>query len=275
MRGIKRRKSGSADRQLQKRTSTMAVRQDLPLVHITAVGNAREIVSSGDLEIRKCRAFQKELLYFFAVRLAYRLKDGDEKSHQINRFPFVFIVRPDALKTPYHVYPFDTGAAIKGVFDSQADPYIPLDDYELEPTLEAAARHIKWAFGSLEDYLEGNLRPDILDDVPMHETVTRGYVDIARQARTGSNKPDKRASAVEIAVNHGVPLKDNVLLAILPKQYLEEDGQPANDDFISLLEQRNVRWDHYDWQPNKTPNEFQQEINRVAIRFFKSQGLIR
>jgi len=275
MRGIKRRNGSPADCQLQKRTSATALSQELPLVHLTAVGYAREIVRSGKLETRNCKHLRKSLLYFFAVRVAHRLKDGDEKSHQINRFPFVFILRPDAIETPYHVYPFDTGAAIKGFFDERSDPYVFLEDYELKPTLEAAANHISWAFGSLEDYLEGNLRSDILTNVPDYETVTRGYVDIARLAKTGSNQPDKRASAVEIASAHDVQLKDNVLLAIIPKQYLEEEGKPENTDFMALLRRQNIPWDYYDWQANKTPNEFQQEINRIALKFFQQQGLVR
>lgn len=273
--GIRRRDGGSADCQLQKRANQTLIRSELPLVHVTPVGCAREIVRSGKLEARTCKHFKKALLYFFAVRLAYRLKDGDEKSHQINRFPFVFIVRPDAVKTPYHVYPFDTGAAITGVFGRHPDPYVFLEDYQLKPTLVAAAEHISWAFGSLEDYLEGNLRLNILDDVPDYETVTRGYVDIARLARTGSNQPDKRASAVEVASSYDVQLKDNVLLAILPKQYLEDNVGPENGDFISLLQAQNIAWACYDWQANKTPNEFQQEINRIAVKFFQEHGLIR
>jgi hypothetical protein len=87
-----------------------------------------------------------------------------------------------------------------------------LEDYELAPTLAAAAGQIAWAFGTLDGYFEGNLRGDILDGVPAHETVTRGFVDIALMARSGSNQPDKRASAIEVACSHDVQLKGNVLL---------------------------------------------------------------
>jgi hypothetical protein len=93
-------------------------------------------------------------------------------------------------------------------------------------------------------------------------------------ARTGSNQPDKRASAVEIAVNQNIQLKGNVLLAILPKQYLEADGNNPNHDFIAALRADNVPWEVYDWQPNVTPNEFQDEIAKIAKRYFQKQGLL-
>src|SRR4051794_33070546 len=100
MPGVKRRSGGTPDRQLRTRSQSGYVTEKLPLVHVTAVGIAREIVRSGKLEARPCKVFRRTLLYFFAARAAYRLKEGDAKSHQINRFPFVFIVKPDAVPTP-------------------------------------------------------------------------------------------------------------------------------------------------------------------------------
>jgi hypothetical protein len=274
MPGIRRRSGGAPNRQLRQRSQSGEITEKLPLIHVTAVGVAREIVDSGKLEARACPVFKRNLLYFFVMRAAYRFKDGDAKSHQINRFPFVFIVKPETVPDPYHVYPFDTGGAVKGVFEAQSDPYVFLEDYELAPTHAAAAGQIAWAFGALEAYLDGNLRNDILDGVPAHETVTRGFVDIALMARSGSNQPDKRASAIEVACSHDVPLNGNVLLAILPKQYLEEDGGNPNVDFISRLKAAGIPWEVYDWQPNTTPDDFQREIADIAKRFFQGQGLL-
>jgi hypothetical protein len=273
MSGVKRRSGGAPDRQLRNRSRPGKITDKLPLIHVTAVGIAREIVQSGKLEARQCSVFNRGLVYFFAVRPAYRLKDGDAKSHQINRFPFVFIIKPEALSGPYHVYPFDTGGAVKGVFEAESDPYVFLEDYELATSLTAAAGQIGWAFGTIEAYFEGNLRGDILDDVPTHETVTRGFIDVARMARSGSNQPDKRASAIEVACSHDVQLKGNVLLAILPKQYLEDDSDSPNQGFMARLKSDDIPWEVYDWQPNTTPNEFQEEIAKIAKRFFQNQGL--
>jgi hypothetical protein len=84
MPGVKRRSGGTPDRQLRKRSQS------------GNIGIALEIMHSGKLEARPCKVFRRTLLYFFAVRAAYRLREGDAKSHQINRFPFVFILKPDA-----------------------------------------------------------------------------------------------------------------------------------------------------------------------------------
>ncbi|MDB5414274.1 MAG: hypothetical protein JWR10_2609 [Rubritepida sp.] len=270
-RGIRLRGGAPAELQLSNRAACGDIPKLLPLIHVTAVGTAKEIIGSTKLETRTCSVFGKKLVYFFSVKPAYRLGDSDEKSHQINRFPFVFVVRPESIADPFHVYPFDTGGAFSGVFDDQADPHLFLEEYALKSHHSAVAGQIGWAFGSIESYFEGNIRHDILENVPRFDTVTRGYVDIAQMARTGNNQPDKRASAIEIASVHDIPLKDNVTLAIIPKQYLEDDDGHGNVDFLDRLNKLNIPWTTYNWQPNTSPNAFQGEIADL-VRLHLQEG---
>jgi hypothetical protein len=268
---MRRRKGVSTRRELRARAAT-ATFPPIPLVHVTSTGFASEIVESKQFEPQKCRVFGPKLTYFFALRPAYSRKGGDRKSHQINRFPFVFILRPDAVPAPFHVYPFDTGGAADGYFAHEADDAVCLEDYELKPDHEAVAGQIAWAFGTLEAYFDGTLRLDLMADVPVHETVTRGFNDIARMAnvRSSNQEPDQRASAIELAANHNIPLKGNVLFAVLPRQYLEDAGIP-NDDFIARLKAEGISWDTYEWQANMMPNEFQEEISRVVRRYYNEE----
>lgn len=269
---MRRRKGLPPQRQLRPRASPGALPEKLPLVHVTATGFAREIVESGQFEVRRCKVFNRDLVYFFVMRPAYRQKGGDAKSEKINRFPFVFIVSPDAV-APFHVYPFDTGGADAGVFADQADEFVCLEDFELDTSHAAAAGQIGWAFGTLEDYFDGSLRNDLVADVPAHETVTLGYHAIAGIARSGSNQPDKRASAIEIATSHNVPLKDNVLLAVIPRQYLDDNGT-ENSAFINQLKALKIEWRTYEWAPNMVPNELQEDIARVVRSYFADTGLL-
>ena len=119
---IKRRAQGVARQELAKRAAAAARLDVKALIHVTAVGIGREIIAAEQLETRPCKFMKKhELVYFFALRPAYKLRDGTEKTDKINYFPCVFVLSPDALQTPYHVYPFDTGGALGGVFDDKAD----------------------------------------------------------------------------------------------------------------------------------------------------------
>jgi hypothetical protein len=268
--GMPRRKGGAGDRQLRARGESATSSDELPLVHTTAVFTAGDILQAGKLQTTRCSVFGREMLYFFVLRPAYRSRRGAEKSHQLTRFPFVLILRPAAGSPPLHVYPFDTGAAVDGAFSDQADPLVPLEDYELEPTLAAASRHIEWAFGSRAAYYDGTLRNDVLADVPQHEAVTRGFVDVARMGRPGSNRHDRRASTVEVALSHDIELRDAVLLAIVPKQYLEDPTGP-NARVMARMRELGIKHRTYDWQPNRAPDDFQDEIADIARHWYKQR----
>lgn len=268
---IPRRKIGEANLGLRGRGNANAPLKSLELVHVTAVGAAREIVQSGQINTQRCKVFGAELVYFFLARPAYRMKEGNRKSDQINRFPFVLIVSPNNLGPPHHVYPFDTGGAVAGVFGERVDPYVCLEDYELDPDLEAAAKHIDWAFGTPQAYFEGDLRVEIGDTLNPWEDVARGFLTIAKLATSGHNQPDKRASAIEIAYSNNIPLVGNAQFAIIPKQYLEY-GSNKNNEFIDRLLKLGIPWDIYDWRPNETPDFYLDEITRIARNYFQRSG---
>lgn len=271
---MKRRSQTSSKKiELQKRAIKSKIARDLPLVHVAPVGTAAEIVDSKQFETRPCKVFKKNLVYFFVLRPAYKKSDGQDKSDQINRFPFVFIVSKGAVSDPHHVYPFDTGAAAAGLFAEQADPWVMLEDYELLPNHTAAEAHINWAFSDLQDYFDGSVKNNLVEKEPRYQDAVRSYYDIARMAAHGHNKPDKRSSAVEIASSKNIPLKGQVLLAILPRQFVE-DQDDTNDGFINKLESLQIEYETYEWHPNSAPDDFQDEISQIALSFYKRKGII-
>lgn len=250
----------------------MQVKQ-LALVHVTEVGSAREIVDREQIETRACRVFKKKLAYFFLLRPAYRPKKDDEKSDHLNHFPFVFIVSPDNLGPPFHIYPFDTGGAESGMFDERADKHVYLDDFELDNSFAGAARHISWAFGTLGAYFDGELKPDLAKALKQWEDVPLSFIAIAKLAALGANRPDRRASAIEVAYQDHVRLKGNVKCVILPKQYLE-DGDSKNIEFMKKLKKAGIDWITYNWQPNTAPEEYSEQINRLAREHFVKTGIL-
>lgn len=269
---MRRRSDQNFDRQLVGLEGDDTSFGELTLVHVTAAWNSKEILRTGKFVTRKCRVFGKELLYFFVVRPAYKTKVGSEESHQLSRFPVAFFVKPSAVSTPRHAYPFDTGGAADGAFDKQADPYIPLEDYALEPNYNSVSNFINWAFGSIESYFFGRLRPELNDKVEPYKSVAVSYLDIARMGVDGSNEHDMRASAIEIASSHNVDLLDQVSLIIAPKQFIE-----GNDPVLKLIEPlvaRGADLNLYDWQANRTPNEYQADIQRIAEKWYKKGKLL-
>ncbi|SMR82693.1 hypothetical protein SAMN04488030_3055 [Aliiroseovarius halocynthiae] len=236
---------------------------ELPLVHVTAMGFGRNIILSGQLKASHCQVFKRDLLYFFLGRPAYRLRNEEASSRQLSRYPCVFVVDPSRVD-PTQVYPFDTGAAFAGHYEN-ADPFLGINDYVLEGTIEGARKQMAFAFESVEDYFDGRLKPGLTDNIPEFHQATRSYEMIANQANRGVNDPnsyDDRASAIEVATDRHLNLKGAVELAILPKQFLEGSEGSKNAEFISELEKLEIEVEVYDWQSTRSPADFRAELNQ-------------
>lgn len=244
----------------------------LDLVHITSVGWGRRIVSTAQIEARRCKVFDRDLVYAFMARPAYRFHDGDVKSDQISRFPLVFVISPENLGDPFHVYPFDTGAASVGRYGNAAQPTVYLDDYELDPRIAAAMQHIAWAFGTNSGYFDGVLKAGLADTLPYWRSVGRGWIDIARLAAIGADRPDARAAAIEIAYRSAIDLRQgHVRLAIFPQQLIE-DERGNNAEFIAALDNLGLTFKIYDWRPNETPDSFMDEVTRIVRQHLEKTG---
>lgn len=238
------------------------------LIHVTSVGWGRRIVSSGLIEARRCPVFDKDLLYFFLARPAYRFAKGDEKADQLNLFPFAIVLSPEALPQPHHVYPFDTGAFMAGFYDNVLDPSIYIEDYELDPDLRSGMRHVAWGFGSTRAYYEARLTSGLELSLPAWMSVSRSWIAIASLAAPGRDRPDRRASAIEVAYSRSVDLRGgHARLLVFPQQLLE-DPRGTNVAFLETLRGLDVEFATYDWRPNETPDSYAREIETVVADRF-------
>ena len=246
--------------------------EPLDLVHVTPVGWGRRIIGTARIETRRCPTFEHDLVYTFVARPAYRFRDGDLKSDQISRFPFVLVLSPEKLGSPYHVYPFDTGAFAAGLYSEAADPTIFLEEYELPPSIVGALQHIAWAFGSKPAYFEGTAKADLTESLPHWRTVGRGWIDIAGLASIGRNRPDARAAAIEVAYSKSVDLKQHhVRLVIFPLQFIEDD-RGNNAEFLTQLNSLGLAHKTYNWRPNETPDSFMDEVTRIVRDHLEETG---
>lgn len=269
---MRRRDDINFDRQLQQVDGAMIAPSRLALVHVTAAWPAKEILRVGKLVTKHCRVFKKQLIYFFILRPSYRNKIGNEESHQVTRFPMAFVFDHSAVPNPYQVYPFDTGGAVDGAFNGQADPYIPLEDYALLPNYENVGKFISSFFGNSENYFRGSLRPDLANDLPIYASVAISYADIARMGVDGSNEHDTRASSIEVAASHNVELMGKVRLIVAPKQYI--DGNKPVSDLLNDLKANGTRVKVYDWQANRKPNEYQSDIFRIVEEWYRAENIL-
>lgn len=244
----------------------------MPIVHLTESGRAISILETDRFETRKCSVFSKDLVYFFLARSAYKLKGGYERSTNVSVFPFVFIIPNTEQLQPYHIYPFDSGGAHAGVFDSaDPDPYVPLQDYALRPTYRAVSAHIQWAFGSTENYMEGRLRKGIEEGIPYHDGSARSYIRIARSEKSGTNRPDSRVCTIEIAYGHNIDVNGNVKFAIFPDAYLDNPVHSA----VKIISEMNIDFQTYHWIDNSEPNSHLMEVSNIVENWMRKNGYIK
>ena len=258
------------ERPLRSRSIETAGATRLPLAHVTNVHAGRRIVEDAKLKTRDCAGFGEPLVYFFVLRPAYFGRFGGEKSDFLDYFPIALILRPEAVATPRHLYPFDTGGAAVGAFGSRANRLVPLEDYELETSHEAATGFVQWAFGDLGGYYDGTLRRNLKEDILPAESVANGYLAVAKLGAPGDPQHDTRASTLEMASADNVDLAGNVLLAILPKQLIELPGRFM--DALGRLTEAGTAVRLYDWRPNRAPAEFQRDILRIAREWYALNG---
>ena len=263
---VKHRTTGKPVVPMGGRSEDYKAVKSLELVHVTAAGSARDIVRSGEILAKRCDVFRKDLNYFFVARPAYRLKNGDQKSEYISKFPVALVLDGKSLGTPYHIYPFDTGALMSGIFGDRPDPFVYLEDYELPANLDEARKHIAWAFGDNKRYAMGDLKHELLEETPEFDEVGRAFLSLARLASRESNSPDSRASAIEVAFNRRIPLKGNIKFAVFPEQYLESSSgvkSPLLDDLKKLC----PKWTTYHWTSNRRPDDYTDEVAEKVFAF--------
>jgi hypothetical protein len=260
---LKRRTQGHFVRPMASRATKHGLAKPLYLIHITAVGIGREIVSQDILEARYCKHFDRKLVYFFINRPGYSIKNSNDKSDQLNRFPFVFIRKYDKFKTPFHAYPFDTGAALSGFFEDKEDPYIPLEDYELNNNEDGIKDHISWAFDNETSYFDGAIRGSIESELDPWQSTEKSFIDIANLASPQHNQPDKRASAIEVCYTDSFRVSDSGFHCVIPKQ-LVEYGKNSNKRILDDMNKKKISWSSYNWMPNRRPSEFIDDIVEIV-----------
>ena len=196
----------------------------LPLTHITRAYSFDEMLEGEALEPSHCDVFKEPLIYLFYGRPAYRAKLGNNARLEFE-WPVVFIFHPDKISSIKRLFPFDTGAFSIGLYESFFDRKARLDDFSLEPSLEAARTVVSAFYVDQKEYFLGSTRKNI--DLPIRQFEAQGLFELARlpgdqSQATKSGGRDERSSAIEIQVSEPIAFKDALLAIVLPEAYLDD-----------------------------------------------------
>jgi hypothetical protein len=220
-RSPKRRAEGRLNRLILQQTP---VAPALPLVHITRAYAFDEILEGDTLDPKECGVFKEQLTYLFYGRPAYRAKDGNNARLEFE-WPIVFIFDPQRLSAIRRLFPFDTGAFALGIYDHFFAKDSRVEDFVLDPTLDAATKIVGALYVNNEEYYLGGTRKNV--DIPHRQFELQGLYELARLpgiqgASSMWQKRDERSSAIEIQFDQPLPLTDTLIAVILPKPYMDD-----------------------------------------------------
>jgi hypothetical protein len=241
---FKRRPAGAAAQE-ELRELTKPVTPDFPdfhLVHITHAGAASQILrlDPPTLKATPCKVFDgQNLLYFFVLRPLYRLREGEVQQTLVSHFPVAFVMAAKELGPPAHVAPFDTGAAHRMRYDDRHSPGAYLDDYLLEPDLDAVRRFLSWGYESPEAYFEGRFRARLHERIPNFMSIAHSWLQIAQDAAPGGEK-DLRGAAVEVSYDRAFPLEGHIRLCVLPDELLQDQRSGQASKIKDILDAKKI-----------------------------------
>ncbi len=195
----------------------------LPLVHNTNASNLSLIFDSGEIAVRTCKHFQKELVYCFYGRAAYMEQTGSINFPNTYA-PVSLIIKPEGWQMQLSgIFPFDTGAFMGGTY---AD-LIPqrsmqaLQRYQLESNLEQVRKAIALFFGTNDAYRRGEPVAPAAGEPSMIDNEAYCYHHILRLPIRG--RADCRGKTVEIQLENPIPLNRSAIETLIVPRQLSAD----------------------------------------------------
>jgi len=236
----------------------------LPVTHITDGFAFRSVLTSGQLEVEACTVFENEpLLYLFYGRPAYRV-NSQVLSSAIDAYaPGCFILRPSTAQRPRRVFPFDTGAFHAERFSEAMHRKMMRDDFALEPDTASARQLIGLFFGTNDRYM----RNDPIQDVALPGLAFEASSYHALINSRHENVFDERISAIEIQLDHPLPLGGNVEAVVMPDRF-------AIHEVLEAVQAMGAIALPYDYIARLRPEAYTGNIYQLVRDYYRQQGYL-
>lgn len=231
---------------------------NMPWVHSASASKLMDIAQAEKLLAMPCTVFKGEkLCYFFVGRPAYKFRSVTTPSPW--QLPVAFVVRfhqPPPIK---RVYPFDSGAFVKGRLPEYISMF-KLDGYDLSGDSDLVGRLVSLYFKTPARYFnrsavgEEELKDEHRLDMRHAEVMALGRL----MRENSTSKMDDRAAAIEIQIAQDIPLaKDNLLGVVIPSEYARTEG------VMQTLRNLTSNVETYDLFPLSTDHHFALIYDRV------------
>jgi len=239
---------------------------ELPLVHTTEYFHLASIQASNTLTTNKCAIFEEPLLYFFYGRPAYRDSSKTAPTRDVGFYPVCLVFRAGAVSQKVRrLYPFDTAASQRGLYEPAIKPSEALASYRIPETVESARRIVSCFFETDERYLSNSPKPAL--QFGANDVAAGSYYRLI----TGGGDPacDDRCSAVEVQIAESLDIREGIVAIVLPTCFLE-DNTLAN----TLLNVWRAMPLTYDADTGMRPLEFHGTIRYLIRQFYRQSRLL-
>lgn len=188
----------------------------LAYCHTKNMWQFQSIVESGFLSPQECKVFNEDISYFFYGRPAYRRAVDPVITSA--KAPVVIIFNPVSITIPKRIFPFDSGA-FPDRYKTWLATGMKRENFELDADMVSPLRHVSAFFQNNLNYWECTtcIQPKATGAELEAETLCKIYNDTSPPGGA-----DDRKHAVELQIDHPIPLDDKAILAIiLPRQCLD------------------------------------------------------
>ena len=210
------------------------------------------------------------MAYFFYGRPAYRLA-GDGAVKVEAACPFCFIFNASLIDKAKTVFAFDTGAFDDRLYKHILVDEMKVEDFSLEKDSTRPNRVISAVFGSRQNYFDGDI-----SKIPTPEALTkpwdfhaRAYLHLLKSP--GRNEPDDRICSIEVIFGENVPLKGNLLAAIVPHT-LWDNGNHA--PWLQELQADGVSIAPYIFVPGRHPEHYHAQLEAAVRALYQGWGAL-
>ncbi|BCG84799.1 hypothetical protein MesoLj113c_09090 [Mesorhizobium sp. 113-3-9] len=241
----------------------------MPLTHVTKGIVAEDIIESGTVAASDCDVFKEPLAYLFYGRPAYRVA-GDGVIKVEAACPFCFVFDAALISKAKAIFPFDTGAFSKRLYSRILIEEMAIEDFSLETDTSRPDRIIAAVFESRRGYFEGDTsKINASKAAEPWDFHARAYLDLL--ASPGRNEPDDRVCSIEVIFGESIPLRGNLLAAVVPHTLWNDDKRAP---WLEKLVQSGVGISPYIFVPGRHPDYYQAQLEVAVRELYVSWGAL-
>ncbi|SOD95910.1 hypothetical protein [Caenispirillum bisanense] len=234
----------------------------LPLTHATDCIGFHSIMTAQAITLpEKCKVFNREIVYSFYGRPAYRVNFKDDAAHsELAYAPVCFVLNPSEAPVDA-IYPFDTGGF------ERYRPFIhhnlTLEDFRLPGDIGFAQKIVARFFGSNRRYYDAAAHGAA--DVPVLEFAASAYNSLIQSQGRGG---DDRNSCIEVQMSPPLDIRNSVLAVAMPVKMAD------NTAILSYIKSINATILPYRIKDRFRPIELAGLIDHLVENFYGNAGYL-